>query len=241
VSEAIGRRRSLRAFGARLRLKIAAGEEWRLLDEALTHDSYAYERPSGKGVRAASRTSNERLEFLGDAVVGAAVADYLFRHYPAESEGALSRRRAALVSRTALAATAQRWDLAPLLLLGKGEAAAHGEQRPSIIAAAVEAVIGAVFIVEGFAAASRLVTREHLAHADDGAQADPKTALQELLQGRFKRAPAYEMTSQTGPPHARVFSISVFLAGDLLGTGDGATKKLAEAAAASDALRRLRR
>src|SRR4029077_9780357 len=110
-----------------------------------------------------------------------------------------------------------------------------GERRPSILAAAVEAIIGAVFIVEGFAASTRLVTREHLAHADDGAQTDSKTARQELLQARFKRAPAYELTSQTGPAHARVFAISVFLAGDLLGTGAGATKKLAEAEAASDA------
>jgi ribonuclease-3 len=231
----------LRAFGARLRLKAAASDEWRLLDEALTHDSYAHESGRAKSAAPPGPVSNERLEFLGDAVVGAAVADYLYRRHPEESEGELSRRRAALVSRAALAATAQRWDVGPLLLLGKGEAAAHGERRPSILAAAAESVIGAVFLAEGFAAACRFVTREHLAHADDGANADPKTTLQELLQGRFKRAPAYAVTSESGPAHARIFSISVFLGSDLLGTGAGPTKKLAEAAAAADALHRLRR
>lgn len=240
MSEASGRRRALRAFGARLRLKASASEYWRILDEALTHDSFAHETSRAKAIAHAILPSNERLEFLGDAVVGAAVADYLFRRYPDEPEGGLSRRRAALVSRTALAATAQRWELGALLLLGKGEAAAHGERRPSILASAAEAVIGAVFLGEGFAAACRFVTREHLAHADAGVDADPKTALQELLQGRFKRAPSYAVTSETGPAHARTFSISVFLGGDLLGTGAGPTKKLAEAAAAADALRVLR-
>ena len=231
----------MRAFGTRLRLKAAAGDDWRLLDEALTHDSYAHEGSRAKSSAAKDRVSNERLEFLGDAVLGAAVADYLYRRHPAESEGGLSRRRAALVSRSALAATAARWDVGPLLLLGKGEAAAHGERRPSILAAVAEAIIGAVFLAEGFAAACRFVTREHLAHADAGVDADPKTALQELLQGRFKRAPAYAVTSETGPAHARLFSISVFLGADLLGTGAGPTKKLAEAAAAADALHSLRR
>jgi len=225
----------------RLRLKAAATDEWRLLDEALTHDSFAHEGGRAKPAASPRPASNERLEFLGDAVVGAAVADYLFRRHPKESEGELSRRRAALVSRAALAATAQRWDVGPLLLLGKGEAAAHGERRPSILAATAEAVIGAVFLAEGFTAASKFVMREHLAHADEDAAADPKTALQELLQGRFKRAPAYAVTSEAGPAHARTFSISVFLGSDLLGTGAGPTKKLAQAAAAADALHRLRR
>ncbi|HEY7981797.1 MAG TPA: ribonuclease III [Candidatus Eremiobacteraceae bacterium] len=241
MSESIGRRRALRAFGARLRLKVAAGDDWRLLDEALTHDSYTHESGRAKPDVRHRPASNERLEFLGDAVVGAAVADYLFRRHPSETEGELSRRRAALVSRAALGATALRWELGPLLLLGKGEAAAHGERRPSILAAAAEAVIGAVFLSEGFAAAAEFVAREHLAHADEGTDADPKTALQELLQGRFKRAPAYAVNAETGPAHARSFSISVFLGNDLLGTGAGPTKKLAEAAAAADALRALRR
>ena len=241
MSESSGRRRALRALGTRLGLKASANEAWRLLDEALTHDSYAHEGDRAKPGAPRITASNERLEFLGDAVLGAAVADYLFRRYPSESEGALSRRRAALVSRAALAATAQRWEVGPLLLLGKGEAKAHGERRPSILAATAEAVIGAVFLAEGFAAANRFVNREHLANADDGASADPKTALQELLQGRFKKAPAYVVTSETGPAHGRVFSVSVFLGRHLLGTGAGPTKKLAEAAAAADALLSLRR
>jgi ribonuclease-3 len=239
MSRSVGRRRQVRAFAERLGLSVP-DDAWRRFDEALTHDSFAHEGPRAKGsAAAASATSNERLEFLGDAVLGAATATYLIGRYPSESEGKLSRRRAALVSRTALTATAQRWGVAKLLLLGKGEAAAHGERRPTILAAAVEAVIGAAFTIEGFAGASRLVTHEHLAFSDVGVTADPKTALQELLQSRFKRAPAYAVTSETGPAHARVFVVRVAIGSDLLGTGSGPTKKLAETAAAADALHAL--
>jgi ribonuclease-3 len=190
MSRSAGRRRQVRAFAERLGLS-APDDAWRTYDEALTHDSFAHEGPRAKAAAgdAASAASNERLEFLGDAVLGAATAAYLISRYPVESEGKLSRRRAALVSRTALTATAERWGVAKLLLLGKGEAAAHGERRPTILAAAVEAVIGAAFLIEGFAAATRLVTHEHLAFSDVGVTADPKTALQELLQSRFKRTP----------------------------------------------------
>ncbi len=239
MSGSVGRRRHVRAFAERLGLSSAA-DDWRTLDEALTHDSYAHEGPHAKGAGDAPR-SNERLEFLGDAVLGAATAAYLYRGHPSEPEGKLSRRRAVLVSRAALAATAERWGVAGVLLLGKGEAAAHGERRPSILAAAVEAVVGAVYLVEGYEAASRLVTREHLAYADVGVTADPKTALQELLQSRFKRAPAYVVLSESGPAHEKTFVVRVAIGSDLLGTGSGPTKKVAEAAAAADALQRLQR
>ena len=241
MSGSVGRRRHVRAFAERLGLS-AADDGWRVLDEALTHDSYAHERQRAKAAAAdETARSNERLEFLGDAVLGAATAAFLFRRYPGDSEGKLSRRRAALVSRASLAETAARWGVADVLLLGKGEAAAHGERRPSILAAAVEAVVGAAFVLDGFSAASRLVTREHLVHADTGVTADPKTALQELLQSRFKRAPSYAVSSEAGPAHAKVYVVRVGIGADLLGTGSGPTKKLAEAAAAADALQRLQK
>ena len=240
MSRSVGRRRQVRAFAERLGLS-APDDAWHVYDEALTHDSFAHEGPRAKGHdrAAASAASNERLEFLGDAVLGAVTAAYLIGRYPADSEGTLSRRRAALVSRAALAVTAGRWGVGKLLLLGKGEAAAHGERRPTILAAAVEAVIGASFSVEGYAAATRLVTDEHLAFSDAGVTADPKTALQELVQSRFKRAPAYAVTSETGPAHAKVYVVRVAIGSDLLGTGSGPTKKLAETAAAADALHAL--
>ena len=234
MSEGLARRKALRALGRRLGLKAAATGDCELLDAALTHDSYAFER----GDRAAA-ASNERLEFLGDAVVGAAAAEWLYRRFPDESEGRLSRRRQALVSRAPLAATATRLELAALLRVGKGEAAAHGERRPSILASAFEALTGAIFLAEGYAAAARFVEREHLAHAQPRVQADPRTALQELAQARFKKAPHYALTGESGPAHARVFNARVSV-GSVVGTGSGPTKKQAQAEAANEALHKLK-
>ena len=233
MSEALGRRRRLRALGRRFGLVATAAGDCRLLDIALTHDSYAFE--------AAGTVSNERLEFLGDAVLGAIVAHALYEKYPAEPEGRLSRRRAALVSRSALAATCARMELGPLLRLGKGESAARGEQRPSILAAVFEAIVGAVYLCEGYVAAKGFVERVHLARAAAGSSEEPKSTLQEYAQARFKRAPTYEVTAESGPPHARLFTTAVSIGGEVLGTGAGPTKKQAEAAAASEALRKLRR
>jgi ribonuclease III len=230
----LARRRALRALAGRLGLKRTA-QTSALLDVALTHDSYAHERSRTDRTMA----SNERLEFLGDAVLGHVVAAALYAGMPEGSEGALSRRRAALVSRDALAATAQRIDVAPLLLLGKGEAAAGGERRPSILAAAFEALIGAVYVGEGFEAAARFIAREHLAHAAEPAASDPKTELQEYAQARFKRAPAYSVTVETGPAHAKTFTMAVSVGGAVMGTGSGPTKKQAQAQAAAQALGRL--
>lgn len=213
-------------------MRDAAKADCALLDVALTHDSYGYER-ARPGETA---VSNERLEFLGDAVLGHAVARYLYERYPDEPEGALSRRRAALVSREALAASAQRLDVGPLLLLGKGEAASGGERRPSILAAVFEALVGAVYLREGFDAAASFVTREHLAHAAVPEASDPKTALQEYAQARFKHAPVYAVTGEAGPAHAKAFTVAVTVGGKVMGTGTGPTKKLAQARAAAQAL-----
>ena len=232
----LARRRALRAFGKRLGLKATATGDGGLLDVALTHDSFAHEatRPS-----STAALSNERLEFLGDAVLGIAVAHALYERFPDESEGALSRRRAALVSRDALAATSRRIDVAPLLLLGKGEAAAGGEHRPSILAGVFEALVGAVYLSEGFDASAAFVRREHLAFADSLETVDPKTELQEYAQARYKKAPAYAVTLEAGPAHAKTFTIAVSVGDKVMGTGIGTTKKQAQAEAAAQALRKL--
>jgi len=228
----LSRRRALRSFGRRAGLGEAAKGACELLDVALTHDSYAHERRQPGAVAI----SNERLEFLGDAVLGHVVARDLYERFPDEPEGSLSRRRASLVSREALAASARRLDVGPLLLLGKGEAASGGERRPRVLAAVFEALVGAVYISEGFDAAADFVEREHLAHAETQQTSDPKTELQEYAQARFKRAPVYAVTGETGPAHAKAFTVEVSVGGKVLGTGAGATKKQAQARAAAQAL-----
>jgi ribonuclease III len=238
MSEGLARRKALRALGRALGLGKTADGDGALLDLALTHDSYGYEHGARRGERRVE-LSNERLEFVGDAVVGLAAARWLYERHPSENEGRLSRRRQSLVSRSALAASAARMGLAPLLRLGKGEAARRAEPRPSILADALEAVAGAVYLCEGFAAAAKFLERTHFAHAHVSSAADPRTELQEVVQARFGRAPLYVLAEEGGPAHARVFSARVS-AGDVVGTGSGPTKKQAQAAAAAEALRKLR-
>jgi ribonuclease III len=232
------RRRALRDFGRRIGLRVAA-EECAILDAGLTHDSFAYEHAQGAAARA---MSNERLEFLGDAVLGSIVAADLFAAHPNAPEGDLSTWRAKLVSRDSLAHAAQRIKLGPLLRLGKGEAAAHGEQRARTLAAAFEALVGAAYLTEGFEAARRFVQRFLLRpNAALVAQArDPRTLLQELVQARFKKAPDYSVTGESGPAHARMFSAVVRIGDRTVGTGTGSTKKQAQTHAAAEALDRLR-
>ena len=230
----LARRRALRALGRRLGCKALTPDAVDLFDVALTHDSYSYEHARGDAA-----ISNERLEFLGDAVLGHVAAHALYERYPAEPEGSLSRKRAALVSRQALAATARRLDVGALLRLGKGEAAAGGERRPSILAAVFEALVGAVYLSNGFAAAAGVVAREHLAHAAEPATVDPKTALQEYAQARFKHPPTYAVTSEAGPAHAKQYTVAVSIGANVLGTGTGPTKKQAQVEAAEHALKRL--
>ena len=234
MSQHLARKRALRGLARRLGLKDESLDSG-LLETALTHDSFAAESAGS------ASTSNERLEFLGDALLGAVVAHALYLRHPDKPEGALSRLRAALISRTALTQTAQRLELGRLLLLGRGETAAGGAQRPSILAAAFEAIVGAVYLSEGLEAARRFIERQHLAHASTSESTDPKTALQEYVQARCKKAPHYAIVAQSGPAHARIFSVTVAVDGKTVGSGEGATKKQAEAAAAREALASLRR
>lgn len=234
MPEGVARRKALRELGRALGLSETARGDCGMLDLALTHDSYAHERGARRGER-----SNERLEFLGDAVIGLAAARWLTARFPAEAEGRLSRRRQSLVSRLALAGSAERVGLGPLVLVGKGEAKHTAALRPSILAGAFEAVAGAAFVCEGFDAAAKFIERMHFAHAPVTSSADARTELQELSQARFGRAPAYSVTGESGPAHARVFTARVS-AGGVVGTGSGPTKKHAQAEAAAQALLKLR-
>ena len=200
-----------------------------LLTRALTHRSYAYEH--------GGLPTNERLEFLGDSVLGFVVSDYLFRSFPDIQEDELSRRRAALVSTVALAGRATDLGVGEFLLLGRGEQLTGGDRKASLLADVMEALIGATYLSAGFDAASALVMRivEPLLPrvAQLSAQMDPKTSLQELAQSRGLGQVSYQVTAE-GPDHDRRYH-AVVTAGAVTGSGDGTTKKHAEAAAALDA------
>lgn len=181
--------------------------------------------------------SNQRLEFLGDAVLSLVTARWLYARYSGEREGELTRRRAALVNDAMLAHTARRLGFGDLLVLGAAEAAAGGADRESILAGAFEAFIGALYLDAGLATAERFVERQHLVHVEHAemASADPKTALQELTQARMGTMPSYE-DAASGPAHSRTFTSRVRVRGQLLGEGTGSSKKAAQRAAAQIAL-----
>ncbi len=207
-----------------------------LLRTAMTHSSYRNEA-GGAG------EDNERLEFLGDAVVGFVVGDFLFRRKrPVLSEGQLTRTRAELVREESLAAAARRMGLGEALLLGRGESGGGGRGKPSILASAFEAVVGAVYLDQGIRVAFRFVRRQldlpDLAarSLDDGR--DPKTRLQEWVQKSGPGVPEYTVTGVEGPPHDRLFAVELRVGGELLGTGRGKSKKAAEQEAARVALLR---
>ncbi len=198
-----------------------------LLVHALSHRSWCAE--------AGGQPSNERLEYLGDAVLGLVVAEHCFRSYPEMPEGALAKVRAAVVNTTVLAELANELDIGPVLLLGRGEDASGGRHKASILANTVEALIGAVYIDGGFAAASRLVLamlneRITAAAAGPGAE-DFKTRLQELVIHRSGVLPHYDVQG-VGPDHARHYTAHVLVAGEAIGVGEGRSKKDAEQAAA---------
>jgi ribonuclease-3 len=183
----------------------------------------------------AGAASNERLEFLGDAVLGLVVTDHLFRTYPGLPEGELAKVRASVVNSEALAEIAAGLRLGEALLLGKGEDASGGREKPSILADAMEAVIGAVYLDGGWAAAAKLVMallgeRIEEAALGPGGQ-DYKTRLQELAARRFEQLPRYEVLDD-GPDHAKRFYASVSVGGSVRGRGEGRSKKQAEQGAA---------
>jgi ribonuclease III len=224
------RRQALQGLAERLghRFKDLAG-----LDQALRHSSYAYEHP-------ASGASNERLEFLGDAVLDLTVSTLLLDRFPESSEGELTRARAALVNARQLASLARDLDLGTYLLVGKSEERQEGRQKPSLLADALEAVLAALYLDGGLKAVTALTDRWFgplLATALPGQ--DYKTTLQELTQARNKVLPSYHLLAEAGPSHARQFQIEVRLNGAPLAQGEGRTKKEAAQQAACQALEKL--
>ncbi|WP_295586869.1 ribonuclease III [uncultured Oscillibacter sp.] len=208
-----------------------------LLSEALSHSSYANEH------RSAGRRSNERLEFLGDSVLGFVTAEFLFLHHPDLPEGDLTRIRAALVCEQSLYEVARKLDLGAYLKLGRGEEAGGGRTRTSILADATEAVFAAVYLDGGIGAASALIHRVLLdaekEEAVEERRRDYKTALQELIQRQADQVLSYRMIGEEGPDHNKTFQAQVLLNDQPIGTGSGHSKKEAEQSAARDALSRL--
>jgi ribonuclease III len=214
----------------RARLDAALGRRFvdpTLLDAALVHRSYCAEHLDA--------SSNERLEFLGDAVLGLVVTVHVYEEYPELPEGELAKVRAAVVNAEVLADLATRVELGPALLLGKGEAASGGRTKPSILAGATEAVIAAVYLDGGWPAAQDLILGllgERIADAAAGPGGeDYKTRLQELAARRFDQLPRYHVRAE-GPDHSKRFFATVRLDGAVRGEGEGRSKKQAEQAAA---------
>ncbi len=206
-----------------------------LLENALTHSSYANEHRDG------GMTSNERLEFLGDSVLGMVVADHLFREHPNMPEGELTRTRAAMVCEGSLFEVARALELGKYLRLGKGEDAGGGRERPSILADATEAVLAAVYLDGGIAQARRLIRTLILGNEEEmSASRDYKTALQELVQRESGQKLTYRLVGEEGPDHAKRFSVEVELNGKTVGAGEGRTKKAAEQNAAKAAIEKLK-
>lgn len=206
-----------------------------LLENALSHSSYANEHwHSGL-------MSNERLEFLGDSILGMLVAEYLYRTFPTRPEGELSRMRADMVCEKALAAVAEEIGLGRHLLLGKGEEHGGGRGRSSILADAVESVIAACFLDGGMSAAQGFVQRFVLPRApvQQMSNTDYKSALQELVQQKRDQVLAYSLLSTSGPDHDKCFEVEVALNGVPVGRGRGSSKKRAEQEAAKAAFQRL--
>ena len=205
-----------------------------LLREAMTHASWNNER----GMPSSPGQDNERLEYLGDAVLELVVGDYLFRRFPAYDEGQLTQLRAALVNTTSLARLAERLGLGDTLLLGKGAAKTGARQLPSLLANAFEALIGAIFLDQGYRAATK-VFLSNIGDLAEWSDENFKGRLQEASQERTGDTPHYRVTAVGGPGHARQYSADVLLAGTVSGTGRGGTKQAAEQAAARDALARI--
>lgn len=204
----------------------------KLLENALTHSSYANETHPLFG-------SNERLEFLGDAVLSVIVADYIYKNFPKQPEGELTKLRAALVCEKSLCQFSKELGVGEYLKLGKGEAANGGAQRPSLLADAFEAILAAIYLDGGMQAAQTHVMRfisKELEKTDDESFKDYKTQLQEVIQRNPEERLSYVLIGESGPDHDKLFTVEVHLNSNVLGTGTGKSKKLAEQSAARQAL-----
>ena len=201
-------------------------------EEALTHSSYAYESGLGK--------SNERLEFLGDAVLELVISEYLFKNFPEYPEGKLTQIRHRVVNEASLAEIAREIDLGSFIKLGKGELLSGGPEKNSLLADALEALIGALFVDLGYNESTKLLLELFRPTLDNVVQgilplSDYKTLLQELCQSSIGKVPFYRIASESGPPHDRNFEAEVLLDKQVIGRGRGKSKKEAEQAAAKKA------
>ncbi len=222
----------MNALEAKLNYAFHDGE---LLRTALTHSSYANEHHCA---------SNERLEFVGDSVLGMVTADYLYRSFPELPEGRMTKIRAELVCEQSLFGVAVSLDLGSFLLLGHGEESSGGRERPSILADCVEALIAAIFLDGGAAPAEEFIHSRILSKLEDAREPlirDWKTELQERVQQKPGRVLSYEMVGESGPDHMKRFFAAVSMNGTVIGTGDGRTKKEAEQMAARAALQSLQK
>jgi ribonuclease-3 len=204
-----------------------------LLVTAFTHRSYVNEH------RKTAKEHNERLEFLGDAVLELVSTEYLYSNY-SEPEGILTNWRSALVRTESISAAASRYEFEPLLRLSRGERRGTERARAQILANSYEAVIGALYLDQGYEAAKEFITRTLLVTFDEilktGSWMDPKSHLQELVQSKDGFTPVYKVLSEEGPDHDKVFTVGVFVNGELKGKGSGPSKQTAQVAAAEAAL-----
>lgn len=207
-----------------------------LLKEALTHRSYLNENTGWK------IPNNERLEFLGDAVLELAVTEQLYTRFPESQEGKMTGLRAALVNYQMLSEVAKSFGLEKFILLSRGEAKDTGRARDVILANAIEALIGAMYLDGGAKPVAKFVNTFVLSHLDDvlkqGLYKDAKSGLQEKIQEERKITPTYKVMSETGPDHAKIFEVGVYVGNELLAKGHGASKQEAETDAAKNALSR---
>lgn len=204
-----------------------------LLNIAFTHPTYVYEHPK------ANLESNQRLEFLGDAVLGMIIAELLYSNYPDKAEGELTKMRAALVCETSLAELAREINIGSYLLLGKGEEQSGGRERISILADALEAVIGALFLQLELEELKQFITnffQHQIRKIEIGNYGDYKTTLQEIVQKKFDDNITYSIIDESGPDHNKVFTAGVLFEDKIIATGTGKSKKEAEQKAAQKAL-----
>ena len=210
-----------------------------LLQQALIHSSYLHEH------RDLATGHNERLEFLGDSVVSLAISDALYRRHPDDDEGVLSDRRASIVSTAGLARLAHRLELGEYLLLGEGESQRGGRRRPALLASAFEALVGALYLDLGYGAASGFVTALAAAELTSdrplGALKSPKSRLQEYTQRLSGERPQYRLVDAVGPDHDKVFRVEVAVGGNVVGVGQGHSRRVAETEAAAHGIEELRR
>jgi len=208
-----------------------------LLQQALKHRSYVY------AIEESSITSNERLEFLGDAVLDLVVTEHLYRQFRNKREGDLTQVKSLLVSKTVLAQRGRELDLGGYLYLSKEEALAGGQERTSIVGDAFEALLGAIYLDGGLQAAKAFVRRHLLSGIDeithDGKYLNFKSTLLEHTQGQGRGHPRYLVHSETGPDHRKTFTVEVLIGGERLGMGQGRSKKEAQQMAAKEALKML--